>query len=311
MHLAAAPGASIAAALIGILSMTTGCRCEDEQPPVRARAHATALDSAPPPPPRPPPCRALRVKGTVIMRNSTPPQVSAALRDDAPLRDGAPITGGTWLELSADAEVVVKHTQSGREMTVRGPGRALTCRDAEEQVLLESGRFESTAGAGARPGAEVWIATPNGLVRYGDAELSVSADAQRANVEVTWGDAWVEATPGATLKGPEQLRGPKGKGSLVAGAATTPDALVEACRQTAFEAARTARNVLAVPDGGDAGTLGERAAAQLRARRRARALCASAAAALPRVEDPAQQALLWTRIERAERLGRAVPQAPK
>jgi hypothetical protein len=213
-----------------------------------------------------------------------------------------------FIDLGAAARIVVKHARSGRELTVEGPARAELCRDGEEQVLLTSGRFKGTTGIGARPGAEVWVATPAGLIRYGDAELSVQVDGKKAVVSVTSGDAWVEPARGSTLKGATHVVA-KSTASLSRGAGATSAGLVSNCEEAAESAASAAQRVFAgpSPDGGDAGSFGERAAAQVQARRAARAACASAGAALGQVTDQEEHKRLAARIDRADRLWRLVP----
>jgi hypothetical protein len=212
-----------------------------------------------------------------------------------------------FIDLGAAARIVVKHTKSGRELTLEGPARAELCRGGEEQVLLASGRFKSTTGVGARPGAEVWVATPAGLIRYGDAELDVKADGKRVTLSVVSGDAWVEPAHGSTLKGASHVV-PKNTASLSRGGASTTASLVSHCEESADAAASAAQRVLGGLDGGaDAGSLGERAAAQVHARRAARAACASAGAAVGQVKDQEEHERLAARIDRANRLWRLVP----
>jgi hypothetical protein len=239
-------------------------------------------------------CRALVVSGSVKSGSS---QILPQARMD---------TAG-FVDVGAASRIVVKHTKSGRELTLEGPARAEICRGGEEQVLLASGHFKSTTGVGARPGAEVWVATPAGLIRYGDAELQVKADGKRVALSVASGDAWVEPARGSTLKGPAHVVA-KSAASLSRGAASTSASLVSHCEESAEAAASAARNVLRGPGGGaDAGSLGERAAAQVHARRAARAACASAGAALGQVEDRDEHQRLAARIDRADRLWRLVP----
>ena len=215
--------------------------------------------------------------------------------------------GAGFIDLGPAARIVVKHARSGRELTLEGPARAELCSNGEEQVLLASGRFKATIGAGARPGAEVWVATPAGLIRYGDADLNVQADGKKVVLSVVSGDAWVEPARGSTLKGADHVVA-KGAASLSRGAASTVASLVSHCEGTAEAAASAAHKVLSGPDAGaDAGSLGDRAAAQVHARRAARAACASAGAALGQLKDQAEQTSLLARLDRADRLWRLVP----
>jgi hypothetical protein len=240
-------------------------------------------------------CRALVVNG-VVKGGST----------QLPLQTRLEAAG--FIELGENARLVVKHARSGRELTVEGPARAKLCPSGEEQILLASGRFKSTTGVGARPGAEVWVATPAGLIRYGDAELKVQADAKKAVLSVTSGDAWIEPARGSTLKGAGHLAG-NGTATLSRGAGSTTASLVADCEQAAEAARSAAERVFAGTgqDGGDAGSLGDRAAEQVRARRAARSACASAGAAVGQVTDREEQDRLAARIDRADRVWRLVP----
>jgi hypothetical protein len=212
-----------------------------------------------------------------------------------------------FVDVGAASRIVVKHARSGRELTVEGPARVRLCPDGEEQVLLTSGRFKGTAGIGARPGAEVWVATPAGLIRYGEAELSVQAEGKKVLLSVVSGDAWVEPARGSSVKGKDHVVA-KGTATLSRGTGSTAASLVAHCEETAEAAASAAQKVLAGPEGGaDAGSLGERAAAQVRARRAARSACAIAGATLGQLTDLAEQKRLAARIDRADRLFRLVP----
>jgi hypothetical protein len=255
---------------------------------------AEPLPPAPGPVEAPNTCRVLALTGKAEGRSG-------------PLVLQASLNATGFVELAAGARVVAKHARSGRELTVEGPGRASFCPGGEEQVLLASGRFKSVTGPGARPGAEVWVATAAGVVRYGDATLSVRADGKTVEVAVDAGDAWLEAARGSTLKGSPRVAA-KRKAALVRGADTKPAALVGACEKAAEDAEKAARQVLGLlPAGADAGTLGDRAAAQVALRRAARSSCASAGAALGEIQDLAERDRLAARIQRADGLWRRVP----
>ena len=66
----------------------------------------------------------------------------------------------------------------------------MTSSAANETAVV--GATLTSANLGVRPGAEVLIATPLGAVRYGDAALDLSLDAQGLRVRVKQGEAWVE-----------------------------------------------------------------------------------------------------------------------
>lgn len=240
-------------------------------------------------------CRAIAVKGSVKV-------VGGKV-----VKDKAPIDGSRWLELGKGAELSVRHSLSAREFQLRGPARAVVCPSGEEQILLASGEVITTNGPGARPGAEALIATPLGTVGYGDARLVAKLDNRQLQVSVQSGDAWVTPAPGSTRKGPERVD-PKQKASLELSGELDTRKLVKLCHKAAEEAARRARAVMAGPrKAKDAGSLGERAAAHVRARKGARAACATAEAAAGRTSDPAELKRLWGELEQSEQLWRAIP----
>lgn len=265
---------------------------------------ATPVSSAPPPPsaaPRAsavtaalrPACRVLDLAGEVTL---------GAER----IAKGGLVYGDGWLELGKGASLTLRHTVTTRELTVTGPGRALVCAEGAEEVLLGEGGFQSVAGPGVRPGAEVMVFTPTGTVSYGDAQISIRASKGKTEVTGAKGDAWVLAAKGATRKGPEKV-GPKDKAVLTGPTAVEP--LVKECERAAEEAETLARAVLGPADGG---TLGDRAAAHLQARKLARGACGSARAALSSEPNADKRAGFVTRVEQAGRRWRSlgVPGSP-
>ena len=231
-------------------------------------------------------------------------EVGAALQPGALLKDAK------WVELPRGARFSVRHGVSARELSFEGPGRAVVCRNGEEQVLLAEGRVVTSAGPGARPGAEVLIATPYGLVRYGDATLEVQSSGRRTQVTMRAGEAWLEPSKGATLRGEPKLL-PGKKATLSAPPAVTPQSLAAACAEAAATAKGSSRALLepATNPAADAGSLGARAAAQVRDRRAARYACAIAAAAIGQLKDPADRDRLGQELARSERVWRAMPLA--
>jgi len=263
--------------------------------PGAGSAHAPTA-SPPALPPRPiatkPACRALAVSGLATV-------------DGMPLTTSALLDGAHWVELTAGASVSLRHTLSSREFKLIGPGRALPCRDGQEQILLADGRLSTSAGLGVRPGAEVLIATPEGVVHYGDAALDLEFGKNGLRIRVKQGDAWVE---------PEEQAKPRFKNPLRSGAEarlprtrTQARARLAACQSAADNARETARRVLQGEGAGGSDSLGARAATHMRERAQARTSCAIAAAAAYADADPADRQSLLASVARADERWQSVP----
>jgi hypothetical protein len=244
-------------------------------------------------------CRALWVEGNATI-------------DGAPLATGALLDGEHWVDLAKGASVALRHTQTSREFKLIGPSRVLPCRHGAEQLLLAAGQLSTSANLGVRPGAEVLIATPSGIVHYGDAALDVEFSGKGLRVRVKQGEAWVE---------PESQAKPAFKNPVSSGREVRlllrpadPQVLVDACQTAAQNAADSAARVL--DPGGLVAlkSLGARAATHMRDRAAARTACAVAEAALGASRDPAQVERLSTSVAHAGELWQSVPHvatAPK
>ncbi|HYQ45734.1 MAG TPA: hypothetical protein VER11_27360 [Polyangiaceae bacterium] len=244
-----------------------------------------------------PACRALVVTGLAMV-------------DGSPLSTSALLDGAHWVELAAGSSVALRHTQTSREFRLIGPGHVLPCREGSEQILLADGQLSTSANLGVRPGAEVLIATPAGVVHYGDAALDLELGSKGLRVRVKQGEAWVE---------PEERGKPRFKNPLHSGTEArlprtqlNPKTLVGACESAATAAESSARRVL---EGGGAGagndSLGARAAAHMRERSKARTACAIAAAAAFTETDPATRQRLSAAVAQADVLWQRVPQAQR
>jgi hypothetical protein len=258
------------------------------QPVTPARSVASASTVAPVPAPA---CRALRVSGEARLGES-----------GALLETGSLLDGSAWVALGEGARLTLKHTASGRELAVAGPARFRACNRGREQLLLALGTVTAVAGQGARPGAEVLIATPVAAVHYGDAELTLRLDAKQLRLAVRAGSVEVEPRPAPKKPTKNPLRS-NDELTLRLG---KPDAaeLVSACKSAAETAEAAARRV-AEPSADE--PLGERAQAHVRARKAARASCMVASAATGLVADPAESAGLWAEATRWEALSESVP----
>ncbi len=133
------------------------------------------------------PCRAIAVDGPVRVEGS----------GDAggPLPFQGEIPDETWLTLGKDARLVAKDPRTTRETTFVGPARVRACVAHREESWLVAGRFESAIGAGETPGAEEWVVTPLGVVRYMAAKVAVEVRARDTAVGVGSGPAfmWLDA----------------------------------------------------------------------------------------------------------------------
>ena len=234
-------------------------------------------------------CRALDLTGAVTNEKGVPLAALAAI--DSPL----------WLELGAAASTTIVHVASTRQVRLRGPGRVRVCDDRAEQFLVDLGQIETTAVAGARPGAQVLLASPHGTVSYADAELTLTVGARSIEVAVRRGEAWFEAV-GKAAK-PERVTPTRKISRSVK--AVDVKSLVDACTRAAEQAEAKAGAVLS--PSAEKATLGPRAAAHLRARQAARKACAAASAALFRVEPVTERERVQAAVEHAEDLWRRVP----
>jgi hypothetical protein len=289
--------------LVLLLLAALAVGCEDKAAPtktslgsVRVPPHAgSALPPPKPPtaasqlvPVRPPVeiCRAISVSGVVKRRGDAQPLGKHASLDDAP-----------WLTLERGARVSIMHARTAREVALIGPAVAQPCYRRGEAFLLSRGTLRSTAGAGARPGAEVLVATPHGVVRYANASLDLHVSETTVEITVRSGSATFEAAGNGDPKevGPEKPFRHEGAPAVV-------KPLLASCNAASREASGAAEDLGA----GDAKgkTLGERAARHFRLRRAARKACGIAAAALGTTDSTDDLAAQWDALDAAERLWR-------
>jgi len=209
-----------------------------------------------------------------------------------PLAQGELLPEEARVELAADTQLSVQATVSTREIAVRGPATVVACVDGEEALRVSYGRVSGYPGMGVRPGADVWIATPLGVVRFNDAQIEVAVagpSGERLDVKLPGGKANFMPAPGVRVAGSadagvlDELIIPPGSTFFV-DRPTTPlprllRELVGACRTEAEAAREAAVRVLESGASSDPGQLGQRAFAHVRARQRARAACEVARAA--------------------------------
>lgn len=205
-----------------------------------------------------------------------------------------------WLDLAEGARFVAKDPRTGRETTFRGPGRARACVNDAEESWLESGVFESSVGSGEAPGAEEWVVTPLGVVRYAAGKLRVEVGPRQVSLDVDAGAfVWraADTRPAREAGGLEEgwqrveavhktiiAWNGKAGGPVTLDAA---DAAVADCADLARKAHELAAALLR--GSSDAGTIAE----QVTTRRLARAACAVSEVrvrSLPKSERAAQLA---------------------
>jgi hypothetical protein len=273
------------------------------------------------------PCRAIAVDGPV--RAEAPPSVDGGAHSPDGEGGGAPglqnialqeeIPNDAWITLGNDGRLVAKDPRTTRETAFDGPGRVKACVGHAEESWLASGKFESSVGAGETPGAEEWVVTPLGVVRYMAGRLTVevrmSERSQGSEVRVTVGSGGAFLAPAddaavkmadagpATLDDDGWLRMSEGVLTLAprgaqghAAAAPTPLAAAEKATAqctTMTQRARTMADDLASGDG-----LPDAAAAkeQVKTRRLARAACALAKLRADALPPSKSRDGLWSKL---------------
>lgn len=256
--------------------------------PARGKPSASATHHSQ----QPAKCRAIGVRGSAIVEGGEP------------IRRGDALDGRRWLTLEQNSEVVVRHADSSREYALIGPAHALPCRAGAEEVLLETGELRAAPGGGARAGALVLVATPLGLVSYGNAGLTLRATSRAHDVQVQSGSAWLEPGAGAKRDGKAELIGPKAKGSLLRLPGHTSAGAVEACEQAANQALELAKRLLGEPPSTG---MGDAAAEHMRLRSKARQACLVAEAGLGLAKEPGDAKELRERVARANERWQRVP----
>jgi hypothetical protein len=183
--------AAAVAVLLGASAACAGCHRDAPAPaPPDASNAATAPSAAPPRPatpeagaPRPHPlrpCRVMAMQGapTIVLDASAP----------APLHTSDVAQG--WLSLAPGDGVTVTLPRTGRELAFVGPGVVEPCVGTDE-AWLARGTFQGSRGSGEAPGADQWIVTPFGVVRYGAAILEVRVDGGTLRTSLKGGSAMI------------------------------------------------------------------------------------------------------------------------
>jgi len=263
-------------------------------------------------------CRVMALRGTATARSrvSAVSPRNEARAVDASVRQllarGDLVPEGGLIELGEDTELTVQATVSTREITIVGPALADACPGGDEAVRLSYGKVTAFPGAGVRPGADVWVATPLGVVRFSDAKLNIvlpDSDAARVEIAVATGQATFVPAAGV-------FEAPTDKSDAAASALAEGEVIrlasgvafaarrrggvlvrwvvdqVAACARQAHVARQAAQRLTSPGDAGRA-LLGDLAFAHVKARQRARAACEAAwagEALAPGQLDAAQRA---------------------
>lgn len=194
---------------------------------------------------------------------------------------------GAWLDLAEGAKVGIKVARSGRELSFVGPGRVRVCVGDDADTWLVRGRLDAGAFGGEAAGAELWVGTPMGSVRYPSTRFTLTVDKQ-LSVTLETGTVWffdrLETKPTARPNlDPEGFLRVSTTFKTDAPSTSTAE-LVRQCDTLAGKAAALAQRIRTT-DGG----IGALAAEHVSSRRTARAACLWANARFAG-EKPAAQA---------------------
>jgi hypothetical protein len=245
----------------------------------------------------PKPCRAIAIGGVVM------PDGDAG----RPLHTGETLPDG-FLALGDGGVVTAKDPASARETTLEGPGIARACVGGEAETWVLRGGFSSVPGAGEAPGAEEWVVTPLGAIRYSAAMMKVGVGKDLVTIKVVHGGAWAfgkmtwlpdaGAMPAAGAPHPD----PSGWTIIPEGATVTlsPEGDVKSRVDRCAAVAKEARDLgasIVLPDA----NLSDMAPKHVEARRKARAVCAVArVAAEALAPNAADRASLQSRAASAD-----------
>jgi hypothetical protein len=275
------------------------------------------------------PCRAIAVDGEVLAPAASDAAWDGAAPDGgARLASQAQIPAEGWLSLGREARLVAKDPRTTRETSFDGPARVRACVDHREESWLATGRFESTVGAGETPGAEEWVVTPYGVIRYMAGKIAVDVRAQNAAVAVgsgiafLWLDDGIRVSPSrsrSTDAGVDGGSAPAvdddgwlrmGEGEVtLSGPARAPieaaRAAVDRCDALGRRAEQLAAELFAATANPD----GTTAKQQVGTRRQARAACAIAALHVDTLPPSAPKGEMSARLDRASAAWAAPPAA--
>ncbi len=255
--------------------LLAGCPKDDHAPALGVLPDAAASSSVAAPLPSPPPQRNLPCRAIAVIGKVTDEDGGTSLSLGGQLSDSV-------FTLDDNAKMTVKNPQSGREMTIEGPGAVRACVGGDPEHWLLRGGISAMPGSGEKPGAEEWVVTPFGIIRFASAFVKIRVEKDRATVRIGSGSA--------SLYGPKVVMAPDAGGAVTitlggwTDATPTapldlvspgpPKGLVDTCAGLAKQA-REVGSQIAQPDA----NLADLAPKHVEARRKARAACALARAA--------------------------------
>jgi hypothetical protein len=136
------------------------------------------------------PCRAIdAVNKPILLPSPTSPVPQGADAGANFLVRDMQIPEGDWIDLPATAKLTAKSPRTLRESTFEGVGIVRPCVDHDEEAWMIGGNFAAISPGNESPGAEEWVVTTLGVVRYTSASLFIRTDKKAINVKVTGGNA--------------------------------------------------------------------------------------------------------------------------
>ena len=136
------------------------------------------------------PCRAIDAQNKPILLPSptSPIPKDADAGANFLVRD-MQIPEGDWIDLPATAKLTAKSPRTLRETTYEGVGIVRPCVDHDEEAWMIGGNFSAVSPGNESPGAEEWVVTTLGVVRYTSASVFIRTDKKSIDVKVTSGNA--------------------------------------------------------------------------------------------------------------------------
>ncbi len=179
------------------------------------------------------------------------------------------------------------------------------CVSGEEEMWMTTGTFTSVIGAGESPGSEVWVVTPQAVVRYGSGvHVKMTASNMKLDVDLKSGNAWAYPLDSFAIHdagAPKQVDGwveVPGDATLTFTSRKSPSQVVGDCEQTA-KAARDLAVQIGQPTNERDASLADLAPKHVVLRQKAHAICAMAELVAARSLDLVERQRLLPRARAA------------